>query len=230
MRLITSHLRQEMTSTGVRRVPMNVRSLTGEVFGHEFESSLERDALLLVHWDHFVESYQTQPVKIEYQDSDGKSRHYTPDLLVMYRQDIFRPGLAEPKRPLLCEIKYRKDLAKDWKILKPKFRAAKIFAKSRGWEFCIRTDKDIRTPLLKNIQFLWSYRFAEFHTHHYANLLATLKNLEETDPKTLMDATYQSETLKGEALWTLWCMIARRWVECDLSLPLTMQTRIWCSE
>lgn len=74
MRLVTSWLKIERTNTAVRRIPINVRSLTGEVNGQEFESSLERDLLLLVHWDHEVEWYQSQPVKIEYADSDGKAR------------------------------------------------------------------------------------------------------------------------------------------------------------
>jgi hypothetical protein len=230
MRLIISHLRREMTPQGVRRIPINVRSLTGEVDGHQFESSLERDAMLLAHWDYYVEWYQSQPVTIEYQDKERCKRRYTPDLLLMYRTDICLPGQQLPRRPLLCEIKYRSDLAMNWMALKPKFIAARKYAKERNWDFRIWTEREIRMAYLKNIQFLWSYRFAEFHAHHYRCLLDTLNILEETDPKTLLEATYQSETMRGEALWTLWCMVARRWIGCDLSLPLTMETRIWIGE
>jgi hypothetical protein len=230
MRLIVSHLRREMTSNGVRRIPINVRSLTGEVDGQQFESSLERDAHLLVHWDYWVEWYQSQPVVIEYVDKEGKARRYTPDLLVMYRKELLVPGRSEPKRPLLAEIKYREDLAKNWKLLKPKFRAARAYARERDWDFAILTEREIRTPLLKNVQFLWRYRFADFHTPHYRCLRDTLRELEETDPKTLLEATYQSQVLRGEALWTLWCMVARRWIGCDLSQSLTMTTRIWSNE
>lgn len=230
MRLIISHLRQEMTQYGSRRVPINVRSLTGEVVGQQFESSLERDALLLVHWDCYVDSYQSQPVTIEYVDKELRPRRYTPDLLINYRADIHLPGHMGPRKPLLCEIKYRSDLAKDWKALKPKFVAARKYAAERDWEFRVLTDREIRTAYLKNIQFLWSYKFADFHGHHYRCLSDTLKILEETDPKTLLDATYQSVTMRGEALWTLWCMLARGWIGCDLTAPLTMETRIWSNE
>lgn len=227
MRLVTAWLKVERTPTGVRRIPINVRSLTGEVNGQEFESSLERDLLLLVHWDHEVEWYQSQPVKIEYTDSQGKARSYTPDLLVSYRT-IERSG-RPPKtlKPLLCEVKYREDLVKQRDQLKPKFRAARSYAKANGYEFRVLTEREIRTEYLKNVQFLWSYRYAPFQPHHYEKLKSVLQELEETDPHTLLEACYSSKTLRGEAMWTLWCMIARCWVKCDLHQPLTMKTRIW---
>lgn len=225
MRLVTSWLKIERTPQGVRRIPLNVRSLTGSVLGQEFESSLERDFLLLIHWDNGVEWYQSQPLRIDYYDSDNNPRNYTPDLLVSYRNQ----NTNEAIKPLLCEVKYREDLAKDWKILKPKFKAARAYAKSNGYDFRIFTEREIRTPYLKNIQFLWSYRFAHFHPHHYTKLSQTLEEIEETDPETLLECCYQSHTLRGEALWTLWCMVARGWIKCDLRMPLTKKTRIWIS-
>lgn len=225
-----SHLRQEMTQHGVRRIPINVRSLTGEIDGQQFESSLERDMHLLVHWDYAVEWYQAQPVTIEYVDTQGKARHYTPDLLVSYHKKVLSAGQATSKRPLLAEVKYRSDLAKDWKLLKPKFRAARAYARLQGWDFAILTEREIRTPLLKNVQFLWRYRQSEFHSHHHRCLRDTLLMLEETNPKTLLEATYHAQAMRDEAMWTLWCMVARRWVGCDLSQPLTMLSRIWMNE
>ena len=218
------HLKKETVAKGVRRIPVNVRSLTGEVNGQEFESSLERDLLLLVHWDHEVDWYQSQPVKIEYEDKLGEVRSYTPDLLVSYHH----LSKSKKKRPsLLCEVKYRDDLARDWKMLKPKFRAARQYTKEHDWEFDIFTEREIRTPYLKNIQFLWSYRFADFYPQHYDKLMMIMDELEETDPTTLLEAAYSSKTLRGEALWTLWCMIARLWIKCDLNYSLNMKTRIW---
>lgn len=226
MRLVTSWLKKELTPQGVRRVPLNVRSLTGSVLGQEFESSLERDLLLLAHWDNEVEWYQSQPLKIDYFDSNNVSRNYTPDLLISYRQQKSGKEIINIK-PLLCEVKYREDLKKDWKVFKPKFRAAKAYAKTEGYDFRIFTEKEIRTPYLKNIQFLWSYAFAEFHQHHYEKLEQTLREIGETNIFTLLECCYESQTLRSEALWTLWCMVARRWIVCDLTFPLKMDTRIW---
>lgn len=229
MRLVNSWLKIEKTSGGVRRIPTNVRSLTGTVNGQEFESSLERDLLLLVHWDYEVDWYQSQPVKIEYFDAQGKPRSYTPDLLITYCYDHDNKQL-NVRKPLLCEVKYRGDLTKQKDQLKLKFKAARAYAKSQGYEFRVLTEREIRTDYLKNVQFLWSYRHADFHSHHYDKLRLALEKLEETSISKLLEVCYSSKELRGEALWTLWCMIARLWVKCDLTIPLSMQSTIWVDE
>lgn len=217
----------ERTPNGVRRIPINVRSLTGTVNGQEFESSLERDLLLLAHWDNEVEWYQSQPVKIEYTDSQGKSRSYTPDLLISYKT-IPQSGLPPvTRKPLLCEVKYRKDFAEQWALLKPKFRAARAYAKANGYEFRVLTEREIRTEYLKSVQFLWGYRFAQFNQNHLVRLKTTLVELGESSPAVLLNACCPTKKQRAEAQWTLWCMIAHGWIKCDLQKPLTMQSPIW---
>lgn len=231
MRLVNSWLKIEKSSEGVRRIPTNVRSLTGTVNGQEFESSLERDLLLLVHWDCEVDWYQSQPVKIEYLDTQGQSRSYTPDLLVTYHLDEKPTGQPHnPRKPWLCEVKYRSELIKQIDQLKPKFKAARAYAKSQNYEFRVLTEREIRTDYLKNIQFLWAYRYAYFHEHHYATLKMALKELGEATIFTLLEVCYPTKVQRGEALWTLWCMISRLWIKCDLTMRLSMQTTVWIDE
>jgi hypothetical protein len=52
-----------------------------------FESSLERDFLLLLDFNPDVEFFEEQPVKIVYHGAKGRRRTYTPDVLVRYRTD-----------------------------------------------------------------------------------------------------------------------------------------------
>ena len=211
----------------VRRIPTNVRSLTGQFNGQEFESSLERDLLLLVHYDYGVDWYEAQPVTIEYKDPEsGKPRTYTPDLLVGYLPDEH----GEQRCPSLYEVKYREDLAEQWKVLKPKYKAARAYAREHGWVFQIMTDKEIRTPYLDNVKFLLRYRDTEPDESRAARLSEALERLQETDPQTLIMTAYRSEAEQGEALWTLWAMVAWGWILCDLHSPLTMTTRIWRPE
>lgn len=227
MRLVESYLKKAITTEGIRRVPVNVRSLTGEVDGQEFESSLERDFLLLTHWDDRVDWYQTQPFSVDYTDEKGVNRIYTPDVFISYRQIEGHPLCINHT---IYEVKYREDLFADWKILKPKFKAARQYAKERNWNFKIVTEKEIRTPFLENVQFLWAYSFASFHVHHFDKLMLCLECLDQTTPKELLEIAYSSKTMRGEALWALWCMIARKWVKCDLSIPLDMHTPIWVDD
>jgi len=218
------HLKKAPTPNGVRRVPVNVRSLTGEVNGQEFESSLERDLLLLVHWDHEVDWYQSQPIKIDYQDQRGVQRKYTPDLLISYRNgDGHRPS----RKPVLCEVKYREDFFGQWRKLKPKLKAARRYAAEQDWEFMVFTELEIRTTYLENVKFLWSYRFAYFHEHHYEQLQLSMSELHKCSVQELLEVTYGSKALRNEALWTLWCMVARGWLLCDMNKKLTMKSTIW---
>src|SRR3989442_12552544 len=100
-----------------RIVPKNYRNLTGLDYNSRtaamaaFESSLERDLLLLLDFDPDVESFEEQPVKITYYDDYGRRHTYTPDVLVRYRGDITSASVLTP---VLCEVKYRDDLRQHW--------------------------------------------------------------------------------------------------------------------
>ncbi|MCA3040714.1 MAG: TnsA endonuclease C-terminal domain-containing protein, partial [Rhodocyclaceae bacterium] len=122
---------------------------------------------------------------------------------------------------------YRADLIKDLAELKPKFRAARRYAKEKGWTFKIYTEREIRTPYLTNVQFLWRYRDTNCDPGHYRRLKLTLQEMEEAEVDTLLLAAYSSQAMRDEALWTLWSMVRARHIQCDLSVPLTMTTPVW---
>src|SRR2546428_12505838 len=141
----------------VRTVPKNYRSLTGLVPNTRtqsmtaFESSLERDFLLLLDLDPDVEFYEEQPVKITYHDESGRPRIYTPDVLVRYRID---PLQASHTQPHLCEVKYRDDLRQYWAGCRPKFPAPPPHARQRGWRFRGGTGPAERTAYLAHVESL----------------------------------------------------------------------------
>lgn len=209
----------------VRRIPINTISLTGEVLGKSFESSLERDLIMKMVWSHQLDWFQVQPVKIPFTDANGRSRSYTPDLLVQFAPDP--DGVVE--KPLLCEVKYREELRRNWAELRPRFKAARAHSRERGWVFRIFTEDRIRTPYLANVQFLWSYRYADWHEPHYERLFEMLDDMEETTVAGLLEACYRPDNRigRGEGLWTLWVMVAQNIIHCDLHVPLSQHTRIW---
>jgi TnsA endonuclease N terminal/TnsA endonuclease C terminal len=212
----------------VRNIPKNHRRVTGFVASGvnanqvAFESTLERDFMLLVEFDQDVLSYEEQPVRIDYLSADGQARHYTPDILVTYRQTS-----TTPKHPLLVEIKYRRDLFACWRELKPKFRAARRYAKERGWTFKIVTEVEIRTPYLKNVKFLRQFQRRPVNPADANLLLQKASDLRSTDPESLLSAICPEVHNRAQFLPTLWQLIARRAIGADLNRPLTMQSPIW---
>lgn len=215
-------------SSPVRRIPINTRSLTGDLLGQEFESSLERDLLLLMAWEDDLDWFQVQPVTIRYLNSNGHKLRYTPDLFVHFQ---IKPETAVEthRKHLLCEVKYREDLSKNWKALKQKFKAARAYAKRHGWVFKIFTEDRIRTPRLQNIQFLWGNRVAPIDLHHHVELTRTLARLGPVAIEALLDSTYPSEDryARAEGTSALWCLLATKAILCDLNTPLSMKTTVW---
>src|SRR5262245_20917420 len=214
----------------VRKIPKNHRSVTGLISSDgaanqaAFESTLERDFMLLVDFDSEVTSYEEQPLRIDYLSADGKARHYTPDILVTYRRI---PNSTTLKPPLLAEIKYRRDLFEQWRELKPKFRAARRYAKERGWKFKIITEVEIRTPYLKNVKFLRQYQRRPINPVDANLLVQKVSDLQSTDPESLLSAICPEAHDRAQLLPTLWLLIARRSIGADLNRSLTMQSPSW---
>jgi len=180
--------------------------------------------MLLAEFDSDVLSYEEQPVRIDYLSTDGQARHYTPDILVTYRQTSTSTTL---KPPLLVEIKYRHDLFENWRELKPKFRAARRYAKEQGWIFKIITEVEIRTPYLMNVKFLRQFRRRSINPADADLLLRKVSDLQSTDPERLLSVLCPEACDRAQLLPALWQLIARRAIGTDLNQPLTMQSPIW---
>lgn len=213
----------------VRKIPKNYRNVTG-IAPHRkaegpaaFESTLERDFIALLEFSREARRFEVQPVAIPWLDGQGKPHRYTPDVLVHYRS-----GLGATFAPRLCEVKYRSDLRENWAILRPKFKAAIRYARSRGWRFKIVTEKEIRTPYLGNVRFLLPFVHQGPESDAYMDLLddAIIK-LRESDPDGLIRAVFQDEWRRATLLPTLWYLVGTRQIGADLSLPLTMKSRLW---
>lgn len=216
---------QRLVSTGsVRPLKMARRALTGRVplaaggaAGHE--SSLERDWLMALDFDWRVTRVQEQPYTLVYR-RDGQERHYTPDVLA-----VFNDGQTE--WTVVYEVKGHEDLRENWLDLRPRFKAAVHDCRNKGWRFRIVTERDIRTPYVKNIKFLRRFRdLPELPMHNQA-LLYTLPALGETTPQALLAATWWDEEKRLIALSELWRLVATRKIAASLLAPLTMATPIW---
>lgn len=205
----------------VRVIGPNRRSLTGlvtsEGASQAFESSLERDFLVLLDFSRRVQSFHAQPVTIHYRYS-GRDRRYTPDVFVVYY------GYEDPT---FYEVKYRDDLRRDWYKLRPGFKAAIKYAKREGARFKIVTEREIRTPLLSNIKFLRHCQKQSSHESIEEQVVRTLAALGESTPETLMRAAFRDDQHRLHALSALWRMVAIGRIEADLDSPLSMQTPIW---
>ncbi|MFQ6333984.1 TnsA endonuclease N-terminal domain-containing protein [Methylophilus sp. 3sh_L] len=213
----------ELVDGPVRKIGVQSRSITGTMpNGNRYESSLERDLMILLNFDPLVDIYTPQPLTIKYQSDDGEWHQYTPDGLIEYRKDIF----VHDPRPVLVEVKYRNDFTGQFKPWLERYRAAKKYAKDRDWLFAIYTEDRIRTPFLENVKFLTPY-LDRYEPDMVIWLSDKLKELQVTTPAELITVLCKDKWNQAKLIPLLWGIVARREIGCDLSEPLTMSTKIW---
>ncbi len=186
----------------------------------DYESTLERDFLTLLEFSPDVSAFDVQPVTVTWRHN-GKDRRYTPDVLVHYEAG---------SKPELYEVKYRQDLWKDWKALRPKLRAGVHFAKEQGWRFRLATEVEIRTPYLDNAKFLLTFARRKASLESCTQLLAGLRELRETSPAGLLLAICQDETNRALMTPVLWHLLGTFRIGADLHRPLNMDSRIRSQE
>jgi len=219
----------------VRKIGLGRRALAGlmpsdkgaEASPVRFESSLERDFFVLLEFNTDVIRWNAQPIRLDLGDGRGT---YVPDVLATF---VGPSRLSADTHQILYEIKYREDLAKNWRSLRPRYRAAMRFARGHGWRFKIMTEREIRTPLLWNAKFLLPYRHDEVSDQDSARLLSQLSQLSadsETTPRDLLKACSDDRLVQAGLLSTLWHLVASRRIATDLRLRLSMQSRIWLHE
>jgi hypothetical protein len=206
-----------------RRIPVSEISMTGQLNGQEFESALERDFLMLMAWEGEVEWFVTQPLTLEYEVAPSIWIPYTPDVLTSF---VSRNGMPV-RRPLLCEIKYREELTTEWRRLRRKFRAAKAYCDSRGWDWLVLDEHAIRGPKLDNIRFLWLYRRAAMYEHEVTPILGALARLKSASLATVSDHLGATALRRSEIIWTWWCLVARKRIQFDVMQAIRQDTLFW---
>ncbi|MGJ3702644.1 TnsA endonuclease N-terminal domain-containing protein [Variovorax sp. AFSI2.2] len=206
-----------------RRIPVSEISMTGKLNGQGYESALERDFLMRMAWESEVEWFVTQPLTLEYEVAPSIWIPYTPDVLTSF---VSRNGVPV-RRPLLCEIKYREELTTEWRRLRRKFRAAKSYCDSRGWDWLVLDEHAIRGPELDNIRFLWSYRHAAMYEHEVAPVLDALAHFPSASLTTVTDHLRPTASRRSEIIWTWWCLVAGKRIQFDITQAIRLDTLFW---
>lgn len=209
----------------VRKIPRNYRHPTGHIalgnnLSTAFEGMLEADFVILVRADPDFLTIESQPVRVDFTDSLGRSTHYHPDYLVTYRAGSGRP-------PELTEIKSFAELRDKRLQFRDRFVAGSQYAAGRGWKFKIRTEKKIRGPRLENLKRLKSH---ESHAPSDLKLQRLIKIVREAELVTFEQViSAVASTLQQRAEWlpTLWYAIAKNLICTNLDTPISGRSALW---
>ena len=209
----------------VRKIGINCRSMTGRegYSSQQFESALERDLLDLLAFDLNVDHCEAQPLRLHYVGDNGEQRPYTPDILIHYRRDI---SPAKDMLHVLAEVKYREEYREKYHELKQRFRAARRYAKERGWRFCVFTEREIRTPYLGNARLLRPYRDHAPDPLREHALIERLASLKVTTPSELLQVFAADTVERARYLAVLWKLVSEFRIQTDLTEKITMQSQL----
>lgn len=216
----------------VRKLKPNNRSLTGWVSCRDgrsvpFESSLERDLIIVLDFNLNTESIHAQPFTIDYVNDEGRNRFYTPDFLAIKNR------LDNSADALVYEVKYREDLRENWRKYKSRFKAARRYCRCEGMSFCLVTEREIRTPLVQTATFLRRYRTYQADEATEIELIRGMKvfdKLEGCTPNSLLQASYAYQPNRAKAIAHLWRLMDSRRILFEEDVPLTMNSNIWLRE
>ena len=190
-----------------------------------YESGLERDYFTQLSVHPGFRRITWNPIELEYTDSWGKRRIYTPDALVEFSLGSGMPSC------LLQELKYRQELIDKIDQLRDGFYAAREYASSmQGWRFEVRTERSLIPALVSNANFLARYhsvpledQFPDYPKRLYEELSAR----GHATPEVLITACCSTFEEKAKALPYLWAMLAKRIVAFDMLSPIDNRSPIW---
>lgn len=210
-----------------RKIGVRTQHIRGQIASlQEYESLLERDFMTLLRIDNSVESFISQAVEIPYL-LNGRERTYTPDVLVKFKPD----SQGKTRRTTLFEVKPEEYAENPDDELAAKLAAANLFCPIHGWDFCVVTETDIRTPRLENANFLIKFLNRVGDGAQQAMLLEQLRIWNGcSTPRAILAGVYRSQVSQDALLPDLWTLVAKGKIVVDLEQPITMNSEIWESD
>lgn len=174
----------------------------------QWESLLERDAILMFEYHCEVRTYQEQPSVEAYYDDAHRPHRYYPDFGVIVKEG----------QQILYEVKHEVDLAKPH--IKRKLEAVAKRLAEQGRPFRILTEKEIRrTPLFTNLQRLHAsskQRVSSSDLSHFVD------KLSGGPVWTFLDIAGQLGS-EAHAL----ALIGSGWLRADLEQLITDDSKVW---
>lgn len=210
-------------------IPRSQRSVTGHLSWRsersiQYESTLERDFVTRQEFDLCVADVISQPCRIPFVTPSGRSSHYTPDFLVVFKTDSAPPAMQ--RKPLLVEVKHEDDWRANWRSWKNKWKAARRYAEAQDWVFRIMDESRIRTLALSNIQFLRRYKGSTFPAQEGDWVVNSTRELGSASFGYLL-AKHFPGIYAAEGVAHLWSLVANRRLDCDICRPLSDDTELW---
>lgn len=205
----------------VRKIKPTRRSVSGfypfrDTISIPYESSLERDFIIIQEFDKDVRDLVAQPVSIPFH-LKGRTYTYTPDFLVLLNNN----------KGILAEVKPNSEWRSHWRSWLPKWKAAYRWANDRQFTFHIFDESRIRGSLFNNIQLLNTFKRNKLGEEE----ISFVKTVIGSQHMRISDYLTRCPSETHDQQYLLICtMLAHGILQTDFYQPITPTSHIWISQ
>lgn len=207
----------------VRKIKPTRMSVSGRVpyKGNSvpYESTLERDLIIVHAFREDVEDIVAQPITIPFV-KNGITYKYTPDFFIKFTEDINRPNI-------IIEVKPYDLWRANWRDWSDKWKTMQRYCKDNGYIFRIYDESRIRNLALSNINLLMKFKNFAIEKEDQKAVLEQVRLMGTTTIDYLLTRFYTGAVLRNHGLRVIYHLLATKQLKFDLFIKINDLTEVW---
>lgn len=184
-----------------------------------YESTLERDFLIVQGFLEEVKSIVPQPICIQF-EKNGRTYPYTPDFFIEYENFANRKNM-------IVEVKPETLWRENWRDWSNKWKAMKRYCKDNDMLFHIFDESRIRNTALANINFLANFKNTHIEQEDIEAVLNQVTLMGVTTIDYLLTRFYSGKLLRNHGLRVIYHLLYKQRLKFDLFSDLSEQSEVW---
>lgn len=184
-----------------------------------YESTLERDFLIVQGFREDIKSIVPQPLTIEFR-KNGHTYPYTPDFFIEYEDFANRKNM-------IVEVKPETLWRENWRDWSNKWKTMQRYCKENNMIFHIYDESRIRNNALANITFLANFKNTHIEKEDIEAVLTQVSLMGVTTIDYLLTRFYSGKLLRNHGLRVIYHLLYARKLKFDLFTVLNEQSEVW---
>ncbi|WP_197684661.1 TnsA endonuclease N-terminal domain-containing protein [Psychrobacter sp. DAB_AL43B] len=194
------------------RIPYKGKSLP-------YESTLERDLIIVHAFREDVEDIVAQPITIPFV-KNGITYKYTPDFFIKFVEDDGKPNM-------IIEVKPYDLWQANWRDWSDKWKTMQRYCKDNGYVFHIYDESRIKNTALDNINLLMKFKNSAIEEEDKEAVLEQVRLMGTTTIDYLLTRFYIGSFLRNHGLRVIYHLLATKRLKFNLFLEINDLTEVW---
>lgn len=207
----------------IRKIKPTRLSVSGRILckgkSIPYESTLERDFLIIQDFHPDIKSVTAQPITIKFQ-KNGREYPYTPDFYVEYHDFANRKNM-------IVEVKPEDLWRENWREWSDKWKAMQRYCQKEGLVFHIYDENRIRTVALDNINLIKGFKNTAIEEADIKAVLEQVELMGITTIDYLLTRFYTGKLLRNHGTRVIYHLLATQKLQFNLYEKLNEQSEVW---